>query len=324
MVEIGNIKLKNPLFLAPMAGITDTIFRALCKKMGADIVYTEFVSANGIIRENKKTLDMMEFSNEERPIGIQIFGDSSKVLGESAKIIGERFKPDIIDINFGCPVPKITNKGAGSGAMKNLDVMLEMTEAVIKNAKDIPVTVKMRAGWNSEMLISTKAGKELENIGIKAITLHPRTSNQRFTGKANWDLIKELKKEISIPVIGNGDVETPEDYLKIKEETGCDAVMLGRATLGNPWIFQQIKSLITKGSYSQASLKEKIKLCNDHHSLLRQNKNEQICLNLTKKHYSWYLKGFPNAAYWRKEFMRCSALDQFDKVLLKMNREIAF
>lgn len=322
MVNIGKISLKNPLLLAPMAGITDTVFRALCKNMGADIVYTEFVSANGIIRENKKTLDMMEFCPNERPIGIQIFGDSSQVLGQSAQLISERFNPDIIDINFGCPVPKITNKGAGSGAMKNLELMIKMVEAVIKNSNGIPVTVKMRAGWNSEMLISTKAGKELESAGIKAITLHPRTSKQRFTGKANWALIKELKKSISIPVIGNGDVETPEDYIRIKEETGCDGVMLGRSTLGNPWIFNQIRDFLKYGKYSKVTLEDKISLCNEHHFLLRKNKSEQTCLNLTKKHYSWYLKGFSNAAYWRTEFMKCSNLNELDRILEKMNKEL--
>lgn len=322
MVRIGKIGLNDPILLAPMAGITDTIFRALCKEMGADIVYTEFVSANGIIRENKKTLDMMKFYPNERPIGIQIFGDSAQVLGESAKLISEKFSPDIIDINFGCPVPKVTRHGAGSGAMKDLNLMLKMTEAVVKNSNNIPITVKMRAGWNSDMLISTKVGIELEKTGIKAITLHPRTSKQRFTGKADWNLIKELKDTVTIPIIGNGDIETPEDYIKIKKQTGCDGVMLGRSTLGNPWIFRQIRDLEKYGKYNHASLKDKVDLCNKHHSLLRLDKTEQTCLNLTKKHYSWYLKGFPNAAYWRTEFMKCSDLNDFDKVLDKMNKEI--
>ena len=313
---------KNSLFLAPMAGVTDTVFRTLCKKMGADFVYTEFVSANGIIRENKKTLDMMYFKKAERPIGIQIFGDSASVLGKSAKIIKNRFSPDIIDINFGCPVPKITNKGAGSGAMKDLNLMIKMAESVVKNAKKTPVTVKMRAGWNSDKIISTQAGKLLEEIGVKAITLHPRTSKQRFTGKSDWNLIKELKDSLSIPVIGNGDIETPEDYLKILKKTNCDGAMIGRASLGNPWIFKQIKDLIKKGNYDSVSLDSKINLCKEHYNLLKEEKNEQLCLNLTKKHYSWYLKGFPNAAIWRTEFMRCNNLNELDKVLTKMVEEL--
>ena len=310
------------IFLAPMAGITDTVFRALCKKMGAHFVYTEFVSANGIIRENKKTLDMMNFKDSERPIGIQIFGDTVSVLSESAQIIRERFNPDIIDINFGCPVPKITNKGAGSGAMKNIDLMIRMAESVVKSAKNTPVTIKMRAGWCNDQIISTEAGKRLESVGIQAITLHPRTSKQRFTGKADWSLIKELKNNVSIPIIGNGDIKNPEDCLKMINETGCNGVMVGRASLGNPWIFKQIKDFLKTGTYKQVSLRSRIKLCEEHYNLLKEEKNESLCLNLTKKHYSWYLKEFPNAAIWRTKFMKCENLNDIDITLREMKKEL--
>ncbi len=321
MFKIGNIKVKTPLFLAPMAGITDTTFRSLCKKMGAEIVYTEFVSANGIIRENKKTLDMMKFSEEERPIGVQIFGDDAEILGHSAKIIKDRFSPDLIDINFGCPVPKITNKGAGSGAMKNMTLMIKMAENVIKNAENIPVTVKMRAGWSQDKIISKKAGIELEKIGIKAITLHPRTSNQKFTGRADWSLIRELKDSVQIPIIGNGDIQKPEDYQKMIHETNCDAVMIARSALGNPWIFKQIKSIIYKNKYDEISLENRVRLCNEHYMLLKKDKSEQHCLNLTKKHYSWYLKNFPNASFWRIKFMKSHSLDEIEENLKDLNAE---
>ena len=311
--------IKDSLFLAPMAGITDTVFRLICKEMGADMVYTEFVSANGIIRENKKTLDMMKFKDIERPLGIQIFGDSASVLGKSAKIIRERFNPDIIDINFGCPVPKITTKGAGSGAMKNMSLMSKMAEAVVKESKNTPVTVKMRAGWCDGDIISTDAGIMLENIGIQAITLHPRTSKQRFTGKSDWSLIKELKENVSIPIIGNGDVDSPEKYIDMIEKTNCDAVMIARASLGNPWIFTQIKDYKKSGIYRETTTDSRIKLCKRHYHLLRQEKNEGLCLNLTKKHYSWYLKGFPNAALWRTQFMKCQSLKEIETVLDEMS-----
>ena len=318
-----NLKFDNQsIFLAPMAGITDTVFRTLCKKMGAQFVYTEFVSANGIIRENKKTLDMMAFKEFERPIGIQIFGDTISVLADSARIICDQFSPDIIDINFGCPVPKITNKGAGSGAMKNIDLMIKMAESVVKSAKDTAVTVKMRAGWCNDRIISTEAGKRLEEVGVQAITLHPRTSKQRFTGKADWSLIKELKENISIPVIGNGDIKNPEDCQKMIKKTNCDGIMIGRASLGNPWIFKQIKDFFKIGKYEEPSLKDKVNLCEEHYNLLKIEKNDILCLNLTKKHYSWYLKDFPNAAIWRKQFMSCNSLRDIEATLNNMKKEL--
>ena len=242
MLKIGNLEIKNPLFLAPMAGVTDHPFRLICKKFGAGVVYTEFVSANGIIRENIKTLDMMRFTEEERPLGIQIFGDDPEIVGKSAKMVNEMFRPDIIDINYGCPVPKVTKSGAGSGAMKNLCLMDEITSAVIESSKDTPVTVKMRAGWDHDRIISTEAGIRLEKIGVKAITLHPRTTSQKFTGKSNWNLIKELKESVKIPVIGNGDINCLDDYKKIIDITGCDGAMIARGALGNPWIFKEISN----------------------------------------------------------------------------------
>ena len=195
-IEIGNLKLDFPFFLAPMAGVTDYAYRVIAKEFGAGVVYSEFVSAHGIIRKNEKTLKMIEFSNFERPIGIQIFGDTPEVMEDAAKFVKEEFNPDLIDINYGCPVPKVTKKGAGSAALKDLCLMEEITEAVV-NAVNIPVTVKMRAGWNSESIVSTDAGMKLEKIGIKAITLHPRTTVQMYKGSANWDLIKELKENVS-------------------------------------------------------------------------------------------------------------------------------
>ena len=213
-MKIGNIDIKNSILLAPMAGVTDLPFRIICKEMGADLVYTEFVSSNGIIRENKKTLDLIHFIDEERPIGVQIFGETPEAVGLSAKMIEDRFSPDIIDINFGCPVPKVTKKGAGSAALKDLNLMKDITSSVLDNVKNTPVTVKMRSGWCSDSQVFVEAGQILESIGVSAITLHPRTTSQRFEGKANWDSIKILKENIKIPVIGNGDVKNIDDYIK--------------------------------------------------------------------------------------------------------------
>jgi len=315
MLKIGNLEIKIPLFLAPMAGVTDHPFRLICKKLGAGVVYTEFVSANGIIRENIKTLNMMQFKEEERPLGIQIFGDDPEVVGKSAKMVNEMFKPDIIDINYGCPVPKVTKSGAGSGAMKDLCIMDEITSAVIENVKDTPVTVKMRAGWDQDNIVSTEAGMRLEKIGVKAITLHPRTTSQKFTGKSNWNLIKELKDSVNIPVIGNGDINTLDDYKKMINRTGCDAVMIARGALGNPWIFEEISNYLNDKDKLNITLKDRFDLCKKHYELLKKDKSEHICLNLTKKHFSWYLKGFNGASEWRKKFMYCNNINEVEKNL---------
>ena len=316
MLKIGNLKIKNPLFLAPMAGVTDHPFRLICKKFGAGVVYTEFVSANGIIRENIKTLDMMRFTEEERPLGIQIFGDNPEVVGKSAKMVNEMFQPDIIDINYGCPVPKVTKSGAGSGAMKDLCLMDEITSAVIESSKNTPVTVKMRAGWDHDKIISTEAGVRLEKIGVKAITLHPRTTSQKFTGKSNWNLIKELKEAVNIPVIGNGDINCLDDYKKIIDITGCDGAMIARGALGNPWIFKEINNyILNKKIEKNITLKDRFNLCKEHYQLLKKDKTEHVCLNLTKKHFSWYLKGFNGASDWRKKFMYSQSVDEIEKNL---------
>ena len=292
MFKIGNIKIESPLFLAPMAGVTDHPFRVICKRFGAGMVYTEFVSADGIIRENEKTLNMIKFSEEERPIGVQIFGDDPEVVSKSAKYIYDNFKPDLIDINYGCPVPKVTKKGAGSAALKDLCIMEDITAAVIDAVPQIPITVKMRVGWDSENIVSTKAGVLLEKLGIKAIALHGRTSTQLYKGKANWDYIKELKESVNIPVIGNGDVLNYADFNNMREYTKCDAVMIGRGALGNPWVFSNILDEIFSEDYKINNLDTVKKTCIEHIKLLIENKAEKVSVGLSKKHLSWYLKGF--------------------------------
>ena len=301
-IKIGNLKLDFPFFLAPMAGVTDYAFRVIAKEFGAGVVYSEFVSAHGIIRKNEKTLNMIKFSEFERPIGIQIFGDTPEVMENAARLVYEKFKPDLIDINYGCPVPKVTKKGAGSAALKDLCLMEDITEAVVK-AVDIPVTVKMRAGWNSENIVSTKAGINLEKIGIKAITLHPRTTVQMYKGHANWDLIKELKDSVNIPVIGNGDIKSIDDINKMFTQTNCDGNMIGRAALGNPWFFTQIKKYINNEDFNEISLEERLQICQKHLELLVQIHGEVVGSNNMKKHFAWYFKGFKGASFLRKKFV---------------------
>ena len=272
-MKIGKIKIDFPVILAPMAGFTDYPFRVLCKRMGAGLVYSEFVSADGIIRENIRTLEMIRFSEEERPIGIQIFGNDPETMSKAASFVRNNFNPDIIDINYGCPVPKVTKKGGGSAALKDLCLMDDITTAVIEAVPNTPVTVKMRAGWDNENIIVSEVGNRLQNIGVKAITLHPRTTKQRYKGKANWDLIRILKEDVSIPVIGNGDIFCVDDIKKMFDYTQCDAVMIARAAKGNPWIFRQGKNLFNESNHSDSpSLIEIAKMCNTHFKLLIENR----------------------------------------------------
>ena len=315
-MKIGNIKIDIPVFLAPMAGYTDYPFRVLCKRSGAGIVYSEFVSADGIIRENVRTLEMIHFTDEERPIGIQIFGNDPEVMSKATDYINKNFKPDIIDINYGCPVPKVTKRGGGSAALKDLCLMDDITCAVIEAANNTPVTVKMRAGWDQNSIIIPKAGIRLEKFGVKAITLHPRTTKQKYTGKANWELIKTLKQSINIPVIGNGDVTNIADIQKMFQYTGCDGVMIARAAQGNPWIFDQAKSLFDKNYKPKTtSLVTIASMCKEHFKLLVNDKGNSTGMNLMRKHFSNYLKGFPKASIFRQKLVTA---DSYKNMVLEL------
>ena len=315
-VKIGNITIDIPVFLAPMAGITDHSFRILCKEMGAGVVYSEFVSAHGIIRENEKTLDMIRFTDAERPIGVQIFGDSPEVMAKAARMVADRFNPDIIDINYGCPVPKVTKKGAGSAALKDLCLMEDITAAVVESVPELPITVKMRAGWTSDNIVSTEAGPRLEKLGVKAITLHPRTTKQGYKGEANWGLIKELKNTVSIPVIGNGDIKSSKDVFIMFSETGCDAVMVARAALGNPWFFKETMAYLNGSPLPESpTVNEKISTCRRHLELLIQTRGNHTGTNLMRKHFGWYIKGFESAGKIRKELITSTDSDGMFKRL---------
>jgi len=320
-MQIGNLKIDTPILLAPMAGVTDYSFRILCKEMGAGVVYSEFVSAHGIIRKNEKTLDMIHFTEMERPIGIQIFGDSPEVMAKAARVVADKFQPDIIDINYGCPVPKITKKGAGSAALKDLCLMDDITTAVVESVPDLPVTVKMRAGWDMSNIVAIEAGPRLEKVGVKAIALHPRTTKQSYKGSANWNLIKELKQTVSIPVIGNGDIKKPEDVVRMFDETGCDAVMVARAALGNPWFFKQATALLLGASLpSIPNTHERIDMCKRHLELLLESRGEHIGTNLMRKQFGWYIKNFPGASSLRQSLVLAKDKEAMEKLLGEANK----
>ncbi len=329
---IGKIKIKTPILLAPMAGYTDYPFRVLCKEMGAGIVYSEFVSADGIIRKNSKTLDLIRFEEIERPIGIQIFGSNPDIMSKAAKFVIDKFRPDILDINYGCPVPKVTKKGAGSAALKDICIMHDITAAVVESVPNIPVTVKMRLGWDNESIIIPKSGEMLEKIGVKAITLHPRTTEQRYRDNAEWHYIKELKDACSIPIIGNGDVRTVDDMIRMFETTGCDAVMVGRIAQGNPWFFREaIARLKGELKPNPPTLLDIAEICKKHFNLMLENHGEKKGSNIMRKHFANYIKGFPGAAMYRQNLVTApninlmrSILNQFKDIAEKQELRTVF
>lgn len=321
-ITIGSLMIRPAVFLAPMAGVTDTPFRRLCKEQGAGAVYSEFVSAHGIIRENRRTLDMIRFSDFERPIGVQIFGDDPQVMAQAARKVVDRFSPDLVDINYGCPVPKVTKRGAGAAALKDLSLMDEITAAVVKVARPVPVTVKMRAGWDRKSIVIPEAGPRLEARGVQAITLHPRTTVQGYSGKADWSLIRELKAAVTIPVIGNGDIQSAHDVFRMVKATGCDGVMVGRAALGNPWIFAEIQAAL-KGNPAPAmpTIVQRAKMAQRHLESLTEFHGQEIGSKLIRKHLGWYFKGFPGASALRKSLVTAPDLNSIQKILGEIGPE---
>jgi len=318
-MRIGPLHIAPPVFLAPMAGVTDHPFRVLCRRYGVGLVYTEFVSANGVVRESARTLDLVRFTPDERPIGIQVFGEEPETIARSAAFLASRFKPDLIDLNFGCPVPKVTRKGAGGALLRDLGLMRETVQATVQAVPHLPVTVKMRSGWDQTSIVALEAAEVIEQAGGAAIALHPRTARQAFTGQADWSLIKAVKEHVSIPVIGNGDIHTAGDALRMFEATSCDAVMVARGALGSPWIFQQINDLLDGKPVVPVTLVDIARVCREHFQLMRAGKSERAAVNYTKKHFSWYLKGFAGAVGWRKAFMESESTDQIAGLLDEFN-----
>ena len=293
--NIGNIKINNQVILAPMAGISNSAYRIICKEMGCGLIYAEMVSDKAITFSNKKTLDMLYMTEEERPIAQQIFGSDVDSFVEAAKYINDNMHPDIIDINMGCPVPKVAVRSqAGSALLKNPEKIYEIVSSVVK-AVDVPVTVKIRSGWDSKHINAVEVAKIIEKAGASAICVHPRTRSQGYSGKADWNIIKQVKDAVTIPVIGNGDIKTPEDAKRMLDETNCDAVMIGRGVLGNPWLIKNTVNFLDGKNIIEPSLVERIDMCLKHLNLLLSLKGEKIACLEIRNHIGWYFKGIKGA-----------------------------
>ena len=299
-LKIGNVELNSNIILGPMAGLTDRPFRFVCEKFEPGLVVTEMVSAKAIFYNDENTKKLMVTDNEKHPIAIQIFGSDEESMACAAKYVCENTDADIIDINMGCPAPKVVKNGDGSKLLLDLDKVYSITKAVVDNST-LPVTVKIRKGWDNDHIVAVEAAKQIEKAGASAITIHGRTRSEFYTGTADWDIIKKVKESVSIPVIGNGDVTCPQDAEKMLKETGCDGVMISRATLGNPWIFSQTKEFLETGTYSEPSKKEKLETIIEHINLEIDEKGEYTGVREMRKHVCYYLKGMPNASEIRNE-----------------------
>ncbi len=317
VVKIGNISLPEfPLLLAPMEDVSDPPFRAVCKDNGADLMFSEFISSEGLIRDAMKSLKKLDFDEEERPFGIQIFGGDEEALGMSAKIC-ETVNPDLVDINFGCPVKKVAMKGAGAGVLKDIDLMVRLTAAVV-NSTSLPVTVKTRLGWDDNTRNIEEVAERLQDVGIKALSIHGRTRTQMYKGEADWTLIAKVKNNprIQIPIFGNGDIDSAEKAVDYKNRYGVDGIMIGRAAIGYPWIFKEIKHFIKTGEHlAPPTIEQRVEVCKKHLHKSFDWKGPKVGIFEMRRHYANYLKGLPNIKEFRSRLVILNTVEEIDAVL---------
>lgn len=320
MVKIDNIELPDfPLLLAPMEDVSDPPFRAVCKEHGADLVYTEFISSEGLIRDAIKSRKKLDIFDYERPVGIQIFGGDEEAMAMAAGIV-DTTQPDLLDINFGCPVKKVVCKGAGAGVLKDIDLMVRLTKAVV-NATKLPVTVKTRLGWDDNSKNIEEVAERLQDIGIKALAIHGRTRVQMYKGEADWSLIARVKESsrIQIPIFGNGDIDSPQKALEYKNRYGVDGVMIGRAAIGYPWIFREIKHFVTTGALlPPPSLEERVDAARRHLLGSVQWKGETLGILEMRRHYSNYLKGLPHVKDFRMKLVTAASIQEIEDIFTEL------
>ena len=321
MAKIKDIELGDfPLLLAPMEDVSDPPFRKLCKEMGADVVYTEFISSEGLIRNASKSTKKLDIYENERPVGIQVFGSDLSAMLQTVEIVTES-KPDFIDLNFGCPVAKVVNKGAGAGMLQDLDYMTKLTEAIVKHSS-LPVTVKTRLGWDSQSIVIQEVAERLQDVGIAALAIHGRTRAQQYKGDADWTPIAEVKNNprIHIPIFGNGDVNSPERAKQMRDEFGLDGAMIGRASIGNPWFFKQVKHFFKTGEHlSPPTIAERVEVAKKHLEWAMQWNGEVVGLLETRRHYSGYFKDIPNFKEYRLKLVTAPTQEEifmvFEEIL---------
>ena len=317
MVKIRNIELGEfPLLLAPMEDVSDPPFRALCKKHGADLMYTEFISSEGLIRDAAKSVQKLDIYEYERPVGIQIFGYDIESMREATRII-ERTNPDIIDINFGCPVKKVTCKGAGAGMLQNIPKLIQMTDAIVKET-NLPVTIKTRLGWDEQSKFVVSTSEQLQDVGVEAISIHGRTRVQLYKGDADWTLIGEVKNNprMKIPIFGNGDIDSPEKALEYRNRYGIDGIMIGRASIGYPWIFNEVKHFMNTGAHlAPPGIKERVEAAREHLQMSVNWKGEGLGIAEMKRHYTNYFKGIAHFKDYRLKLVTSFELNEIMDIL---------
>lgn len=317
MVKIDQIELPDfPLLLAPMEDVSDPPFRAVCKDNGADLMYTEFISSEGLIRDAIKSRHKLDIFDYERPVGIQIFGGDEEAMALSARIV-ETVSPDLLDINFGCPVKKVVTKGAGAGVLKDVDLMVRLTDAVVKSTR-LPVTVKTRLGWDESSKNIEEVAERLQDVGIKALAIHGRTRSQMYKGEADWSLIAKVKNNprIKIPIFGNGDIDSPQKAKAYRDRYGVDGIMIGRAAIGYPWIFREIRHYLDTGEMLAApTLEERVEVCRKHLRKSLEWKGPVVGINEMRRHYANYLKGLPNIKEYRNRLVTLKTMEEVEEVL---------